>query len=409
MVEFLTGVYLFYMFIVLYFFFFYILSYLQNKKFMFWYPKPKRKYSLSIIIPAYNEQESIEDTIKSVFNSSYKGIIEVIAVNDGSSDNTKKIIKDLTKKYKKLKLLDKKNSGKADSINQALKIAKGELVAIVDADSYPEKDSISKMIGFFNDKRLGGVTSAILVKNQNNFIEKLQAIEYSVIAWTRKLLDFVDAIYVTPGPLTIYRRKVLLEVGGFDTKNLTEDIEMTWRLIHNRYKIRMCLDSNVFTVVPSKFKKWWNQRIRWNIGGLQSIIKYKKDFLRKGMLGYFILPFFIISLFIGLLGLIILSYRIIRRIILTYLRTNYSLQTNIFVENLQDINLTPSILIFFGITMLILSFIFTLLALYVMKNKQFKQPNLFNVVFYMLIYLTVYPSIIITALYRVIRRKNLTW
>ncbi len=111
----------------------------------------------------------------------------MIVINDGSRDNTLEIAKRLQKKYPKLKILNKKNSGKADSLNKGLKFAKGELVAVVDSDSFPRKDALKKMVGFFEDPKVGAATCPILARNKKRFFERLQAIEYAVIALTRKL------------------------------------------------------------------------------------------------------------------------------------------------------------------------------------------------------------------------------
>jgi len=267
MPEILTIIYLIYMFIVIYFLSLFALTFIQNRKEMFLIPKSTKKYSVSILIPAFNEQGSIKETVEAVLKSDYKHLKEVIIINDGSTDDTLKIAKQLEKKYSKVKILNKKNSGKADSLNQALKIAEGELIGVVDADSYPDKNALSSMVGYFDDEKTGAVTTRILVRQRNNFIRKMQAVEYKIIAFTRKLLGFLDAIYVTPGPMALYRKDALFKIGGFDRKNMTEDIEATWHLIHEGYKIRMSFLSKALTVAPDTLKKWFNQRIRWNIGG----------------------------------------------------------------------------------------------------------------------------------------------
>jgi biofilm PGA synthesis N-glycosyltransferase PgaC len=403
--DFITTTYFFYMFLSLYFLSFFILLYLRHKYDVNATPKITTEYSISVLIPAHNEEESIQGTVEAILKSNYKWLKEIFIINDGSTDKTRDIAKMLEKRYRIVKLIDKKNSGKADSLNYALKLTKGELIAVVDADSYPEYNAIEKMIGYFDKPSVGAVTAQILVKNRNILLEKMQAMEYKVIAFTRKLLGFVDAIYVTPGPLAVYRRSVLEKIGGFDTNNLTEDIEITWRILSHGFKIEMALPAIVYTVAPSNWKHWYNQRIRWNIGGVQTIMKYKHLFLRKGILGFFILPFFTFSLLLGLIGLSILAYRFIRTFLLHYLATKYSINAQVALLTFEDISLQPSILNFFGIMLFILGFFFTLFCLSMLKERAFKKEQPIIILIYLVMYLTIYPFVMIISLYRILQKK----
>jgi len=334
--------------------------------------------------------------------------MEVIVINDKSTDNTLKIVNALKKKYPLLKVIDNnKNLGKGGCLNKALKIARGELVAVVDADSYPSENSIPKMVGYFNDSKVGAVTCPIVARNKSKFFEKLQAIEYTVIAFSRKLLDYVDAIYVTPGPLALYRRKALEDINGFDSENMTEDIEATWHLAHNGWIRRMCLPANVSSTVPNKLKGWFVQRRRWNIGGLQCIYKYRHSIGRKGMLGFFIIPFFILNTFLGLLGLSIFFYLLSRRIIANYLRTTYSIEASVPILTLNELYITPSILNYLGIVLFVFGLIYTLLILSILKERVLKRENLVNIPFYMTIYLTFYPFIMLNAIWHAIIGKRI--
>ncbi len=405
--EILAYIYLMYMFISLYFLIMFLLLYFKNKEDIFGYERPTKKYSVSFIVPAFNEEKTIKDTVKHIFDINYK-IEEVIIVNDCSTDGTLKVARELIKKYPKLKILNnKKNLGKAGSLNRALKIAKGELVAVVDADSYPSRNSIKKLVGFFDNEKVGAVTCVIVARNKNKFIEKLQSIEYRVIAFTRKLLDYIDAIYVTPGPLALYRKKALLEIGGFDEKNLTEDIEATWHLTAKGWERRMCLSASVSTTVPSKVRAWFNQRRRWNIGGLQCIYKYRKFLGKKGMLGYFIIPFFIMTTFLGLLGLSIFSYLITRRFISNFLYTKYSVIAETPLLTLEKFYITPSVLNYLGVVLFIFWTIFTLIILSILKEKILVKQNILNIPFYILVYLTFYPFIMLSAIWGIIRGKKI--
>lgn len=259
------------------------------------------------------------------------------------------------------------------------------------------------MVGFFNDEKVGAVTSRVLVRNRNKLIEKLQSIEYKVIAFTRKLLGFVDGIYVTNGPLSIYRKKIFDEINGFDDKNLTEDIEITWNIVSKGYLIHMSLSSLVYTVVPSNIKSWFRQRIRWNVGGLQTINKYKKKWFKCGMLGSFILPFFSFSWILAIFGILVLIYRIIRITIIRTLSFSYSAKVNTALLTMKEINLSPNALLFFGIATLFMGLFLTLLAISYSKEKDFKKQGIFMILNYTFFYLLLYPIILITSIYKYLR------
>lgn len=403
----LTLIYLIYAFLALYFLFLFSIVYLQNKPRMLSYPKTKKTYSLDMVVPCYNEEESIEETVKSLLNSDYKGLNKIYVVDDCSTDSSYNIIKKLAGKYERVVALQTpKNTGKAaNAKNYGAKFAKSELIGFTDADSFPEKDAISKAIGFFDNEKTAGVTSLILAKNRMKLVERLQSLEYKVIAFTRKLLGFLDAIYVSPGPLAIYRKKLFDEIGGFDEKNVTEDIEITWNLVSRGYKVEMSMMSRVLTVVPNKLKHWYRQRIRWNLGGIQTIKKYKNLFLTKGSLGSFILPFFIFSWLIGIIGLGIQIYTIARRIMVYYLSTLYSVGAQTAVLTLREINLSPSILYFYGIFLFILGFAFTVFVISFIKEKEYKREGILTLAGYTLFYLTAYPIILVASIYYYARGK----
>jgi len=405
--NFIPVVYLTYMFISFYFLILTLLLYFKNKNTLFDYPKMTREYSVSVIIPAYNESETIEKTIRSVAEIDYANVSEIIVINDGSKDNTLEVAKSLMSHYKNLKIINKQNSGKADSINKAIHFCRGELIVIVDADSYPHKESFKQLVGYFDDPSIGAATGSCLVRNQNTFLEKLQAIEYRVIAFTRKLLEYIESIYVIPGTLAMYRKKALEEVGGFDSKNITEDIEMTWRLSSKGWKVRMSMGTTVTTEVPNNIKGWYTQRRRWALGGLQCINQYRSFIFRRGMFGYFIIPFFALGLFLGLFGIGIFLYLVARKSISSYLITKYSIESSVPLLTMNSFYITPSVLNYFGLILFGLFLIFTLYVLAVMKDVLFEKQSFFNLIFYMTIYLLIYPIVLVVSIWHFIMGKNI--
>lgn len=401
-------VFLFYMFVGFYMLSLFLFIYLANRKTMFDYPKGKLE-PVSIVVPCYNEGDLIGKTIESLVNLDYpKDKIEVIVVDDQSSDNSVAVARRYEKKYKNVRVIVNpvNSGGAATPTNLGVKAAKYDYIAVTDADSSPEPDALKKMIGFLQeDPKVGAVTCAVLAKKPKKFMQRLQAIEYVVIGFGRKILDKIDSVYVTPGPFALYRKKILFEVGLFDPGNLTQDIEIVWRLIAHSYTARMCLAARVYSETPDKFRAWWKQRIRWNIGGTQSILKHKKLLFKRGMLGAFIIPYFSASLFLGIFGLSMFFYLLARRVMYYYLSTQYSLYAQTAILTLQDFNFAPSVMNFLGGALFVLGAGFTFLMIILMREKHVNPKKLLNITFYQVVYLAVYPFIMITALYKLARGK----
>jgi poly-beta-1,6 N-acetyl-D-glucosamine synthase len=404
----LSVIYLIYMFIAIYFFSLFLFIYLINRNKFFVCPKAKKQYSMSVVVPCYNKGEHIGETIQSLVNSDYKGLKKIIIVDDCSTDNSFEVIKRFAKKYSKVMAVQTpKNTGNAAGAkNYGLGFVKTELICCIDADSYIKENALRNMVGYFNNPQIGSVTGRILVKNNKNLLERLQAIEYAMIIFTRKLLEFIEGIWVTPGALSVYRTEALKEVGGFDTENITEDVEITWKLIKAGYRIKVAVNAITYTSVPNTRKGWWRQRIRWDIGGVQTLLKYKKQVFKKSPLGYFIIPLFAISMFLGLLGLSIFLYLWVKRLILVNLYTSYSVASDMALLTANNLYVNVTTLNFFGAIVLIQGLFLTLFGL--SKINPGVRKSFINLAAYFFAYLTIHPVILAVSIYKMIR-KDIKW
>jgi cellulose synthase/poly-beta-1,6-N-acetylglucosamine synthase-like glycosyltransferase len=296
-------------FLVLYSTIFYILLFLTTRDRLLKDPKPKKFPRVSVLIPAYNEEKNIGKSISAALALNYPDF-EVIVVDDGSTDDTLKEAKKYAKKGKVI-VLTKKNGGKASALNHGLKKASGELVATLDADSFPEKDSLRHVVGYFNDAKVMAVTSNVKVLNARGGLQSLQRLEYIGIAFARKILSFLNGIPVTPGPLSVFRKKVFDELGGFDEKNITEDIEIALRIQNANYQIASSLNSVVYTVVPSNLSSYFKQRIRWGVGGIRNYLHYWRMLgTRYGDFGLFTMSFGLLSPILAILMFFLFFYNL---------------------------------------------------------------------------------------------------
>ncbi len=252
---------------------------------------------VSVVIPAYNEEKTIEKCIRSILSLDYpKKLLEIIVVNDCSKDSTEEIARGLQKYGVKI-LTNKNNKGKSYSLNRGIKAATGSLVACIDADSIVDKNALKNMVGYFSDKDVGCVTPAVKIWNPKSLLERVQHVEYLLNVFLRKMLAFVDAVHVTPGVFSVYRRQLLLDTGGFDEHTLTEDMEIALKIHKAGYKIENSVNAVSYTLCPTGWKELFNQRLRWYRGAFENMYKCRGMMFNKkyGNLGIFLLPFNLIS------------------------------------------------------------------------------------------------------------------
>jgi len=266
---------------------------------------------VSIIVPAYNEEGIVAQSIESLKNLDYpQDKKEIIVVNDGSTDRTRGICE----KIEGITLINlEKNSGtKAIPLNRGIAAAHGEIIACLDADSIVDKNALRRMIGFFEDPAVGAVTPTLKVYEPKNMIQKLQWLEYIFAVFLRKLMTFIDCIYVTPGPFTLYRREALDCLGGFDEKNITEDMEIALNLQKNNYRIENAVNADVYTLSPENIRGLYKQRRRWYQGLIHNSVKYRKLFFNReygdfGML----MPLHVLSACILILSTVLFLYYLV--------------------------------------------------------------------------------------------------
>ena len=283
---------------------YFLFTLLENKKFLK-NPAPLKEIlpKVSVIVPAFNEEDTIEDTIKSLLNLDYpKEKLDIYIIDDGSSDKTYEVSKKFA--ADNVFVYHKENGGKASALNFALKKADSEFVASLDADSFVSPDALKKMIGYFNSESVMAVTPSLKVYKARTILQKVQRIEYLFGIFLRKVFAFLGCIHVTPGPFTVYRKSFFINHGGYDENNLTEDIEVALRIQHHQYVIENSVNASVYTVSPTKWKTLLKQRLRWYVGFTENVIRYKHIFSAKhGQLGLFILPASFLSVILAILTL----------------------------------------------------------------------------------------------------------
>jgi len=272
------------------------------------YIKNKRLYKknplVSVIVPCYNEGLTLQNCIKSLVTQSYKNI-EIIVVDDGSTDNTLQVAKKLEDKYKlQLKAVTKQNGGKASALNYGINIARGEYVVCIDADSVFLKNTVKQLIKPFFLQNLVAVGGNVRVANRKKILNKHQAMEYiSGLGIQRRAFAHLECMQVISGAIGAFRKDKLEEIGGYSTDTIVEDMDVTISLQKAGGKVDYNPHAIAYTEAPENINSFIKQRYRWTFGGFQVLRKHK-DMLfnpRYGMLGLIGLPYFLIFTWIDVL------------------------------------------------------------------------------------------------------------
>jgi biofilm PGA synthesis N-glycosyltransferase PgaC len=212
--------------------------------------------------------------------------LEIIIMDDGSKDATYKIAKKFEGNFegKDIRVLTKKNGGKSRALNFAIERSSGELVMCVDADSKLEPNAVELMARYFianND--IVAVAGSVFVSNRVNVLTKLQALEYiEGLNMVRNAQAFLKLVNIIPGPIGMFRKDIILEVGGYEHDTFAEDADLTLKLIKKNYKIDFEPDAIAYTEAPDELLDLLKQRYRWTRGILQAIRKHSKYLWTKG-------------------------------------------------------------------------------------------------------------------------------
>lgn len=280
---------------------FFLVTFLENrKKIVIRQGKIKLSAypSVTITVPCWNEENTVEKTVHSLLDLNYpQDKLQIFLVDDGSTDGTLSIINKFTE-YPNVKVFHKENGGKYTALNWGLQNSQSDFFGCLDADSFADREALVRIMSYFeNDESIMAVAPSVTVDNPLTFVQYAQKAEYSMGVYLKKMLCFLGAINVTPGPLTIFRRKVFTDLGPYRHGHNTEDMEIAYRMQKNRYKIEHCNDAFVYTNTPRSIEKLYKQRLRWIYGFINNTIDYKNVLFRKkyGNFSLFTLPMAIVS------------------------------------------------------------------------------------------------------------------
>lgn len=245
---------------------------------------------VSIIVPGYNEEVTVLQTISSLLKTDYP-VFEIIFVDDGSKDKTLEIVTATYLHHPQVKILTKTNGGKATALNYGLKRSTHDFAICIDADTQLQTDAVRHLMSYFTDQEIGAVAGTVKVGNEINLITRWQSIEYITAQnMDRRAFDLLNSITVVPGAIGAFRKTAIEEAGGFTSDTLAEDCDLTMRILKEGYVIRNCGEAIAYTEAPETIRMLMKQRFRWSFGVMQSFWKHRKALLNPkyryfGMVG----------------------------------------------------------------------------------------------------------------------------
>ncbi len=250
-------------------------------------PRP----AVSVLIPAFNEEKVIEKTVRSLLASDYDGPMEIVVVDDGSSDGTAAVVRAVGDP--RVRLVRQANVGKAHALQNGTDRTTSDILVFVDADTQFEKDAIRQLVDTFSDARIGAVSGHARVGNLKTFLARCQDLEYvSGFNLDRRAYAAWNCITVVPGAISAVRRTALVAAGGFSQDTLAEDTDLTLAIHKAGYRIEYQPRAIAHTEAPESFATLARQRFRWAYGTMQCAWKHRDIVFKPRFkaLGWFSLP-----------------------------------------------------------------------------------------------------------------------
>lgn len=372
--------------------------------------KLKSYPTVTVMVPCWNEEKTVGRTVESLLNLDYpKDKLSIFLIDDGSTDGTFDVINKFSE-YPNVQVFKKENGGKHTALNLGLEKTQAEFTACLDADSFAEPESLIRIMSYFEeDPALMAVSPSIIVEAPQTLIQKAQKAEYDMSIYIKKMLGFLGAIHVTPGPLTVFRKKVFDDLGPYRKAHNTEDMEIAYRMQKHGYKIGQCNDAYVRTNTPRTVKKLYKQRLRWIYGFINNTIDYRKLLFKRkyGNFAFFTVP-------AGIISIISATY-LFGRMLSQFWRATESkilaLQTTgLYVPktayNLDLFYVNTGMLLFITVVLFVLLITSILIGQWMSLSH---RPSPLNILYFIIIYSVIAPFWLIKAVFNTIFAQKPSW
>jgi poly-beta-1,6 N-acetyl-D-glucosamine synthase len=288
---------------------------------------------VTLVVPAFNEGLVIQPALRSLLQLDYPNY-EIVVIDDGSTDDTYEKAMVVAKESREIRVrvITKRNGGKAEALNTGMSVARGEFILNMDGDSKLTSNTLRACIRHFDNPRVGAVAGNVKVLNRENIWSNIQALEYvEGLAMARKAQSFMRVVNIIPGPLGMFRKSVLQQVGGYDHDTFAEDCDLTLKILMRGWHIAYEPTAIAWVETPSRLLDLLKQRYRWTRGILQATRKHSHAMWqpRKAGINFYILWYMLFE------GILWPFSTVLGNIFFVYVGLQYGLATLLFYWWLQ--------------------------------------------------------------------------
>lgn len=363
--------------------------------------------TVAIIVPCYNEEKTISKTLFSLLSLDYpEERLQIIVVDDGSTDDTQKVLKTFTP-HKRVEIHSKENGGKHSALNYGLEKTNADLVGCLDADSFVDPKALKEIVSYFKNPDTMAVTPAIKVYEPKSIVQFIQKAEYSLAIFIRRTFADSNSLFITPGPFSIFRRKVFSMIGNYKSAYNTEDLEIALRMQSNHLKIENAHTAYVYTITPKSVRSLYKQRLRWTYGFLKNIMDYRFLLFKKkhGALGMLMLPVSIIAIFSALYFTLLFILSLANAIVEKIIEFQTIGISTLYIK-VDPFYINTGSVLFLIYTLFILTLILIIIGKVLSEEKKIFSVD---ILLYMLFYGFLAPLWLAAAVYNIVFSKKVSW
>lgn len=398
------------LFLALFFEVFLLISFFEKRPSQMSSRLPARYPTTTIIVPSWNEGQTVAGTLDSLLALDYPhDKLSIMVVDDGSTDNTGDVVRAYAAQHPRIEYHYKENGGKWTALNYGIARTQAELVGCLDADSFVDRHALMEIVKLMeDDPAIMAVTPAMKVNKPKRLIEMMQAVEYTFGIFFKKMFDNLSAISVLPGPFSFYKREIFSKIGPFKHAHNTEDMEIAFRMHLHGLKIANAHTAYVYTNVPKTVRTLVKQRTRWSQGFLQNSQDYAHMYFNRkyGNFGMLVLP-------VGLAGfaaaLYTAGYMLYNLITLIATKVSTTLATGVPLQlpsaHIDWFYINTSMMLFLTVTTAAMTFVAVLLGQRIAKT----QLGVVHFVSYFLLFGLIAPLWLARAAWGALLAQESAW